>query len=216
MATWLRIGILNKAEIQFVANGISGASCDVSALLPIGTTTPWRALERDNPYLTPVIPWQTSNATGNPSQFYGKLTGPSASGLELNRARLGLSFLMPDLTNLIGAYLTIEMTNWGDTLEAFTPIAYMSNTDDSAGTGSWYDNLDNVAGDGVYGFVGAQTISLSVSALKTRSLAVASFVLGQPQEMANSGSGHDGIAGSHSSFSLSRTPIDPYISLAFS
>jgi hypothetical protein len=166
-----------------LSNGIGSASMYLSGIQTFATAnyiSSFISTRNDIPYGTQHLGVSTATASAVTSQKFGKLDNGLSGGQRiLQRTRLGLSFSMPDLTKLISAYLTIQFSTYTNTIEPFNIGIYMSNTDDSAGSGTWYNNVNNYCNYAPYGSSGIKSYDLPVSVLKTRSSAKASFILGE-------------------------------------
>ena len=179
-----------------------------------------RNVRNDSPYLTQTTPAPaTSNDTAATTQYHGKRYVFSTSKME--RCRMGMTFgTMPaDLSKLVVATLHIAFDTWFNTLETDDPAIYISNTDDHLATGTWYDNLDNYAGKGVYGLAGDQAIDLDIAGIVPRAGLKMSILVGHYLEMTGAGVASAGST-SQSTHCLNVTRADavgsPYIELGFS
>ena len=127
--------------------------------------------------------------------------------------RVGFSLPIP--SNLVGSgdfTLNIILGAWLNTLETFNPSFYASNTDDSAYTGTWYNNLDTYLG-GVYGLSGNQAILVPEALVTAKAGGFLSFLLGEDQELA--GTGILNGSGPRATFTVEKTgsPLAVHITL---
>ncbi len=142
----------------------------------------------DNPFGTQVSAGNSSYPGG-----HAKLGIFPAAGGNTSRARTGSSWQLPagvDFTNLP----TSVVGSWGvfsNGLSAVNFTAYASNTDDSAGAGTWWENLDIVGATVTAGASGTGFISQIVTnaMLQARSEDVLSILTGVTSEISGVNSG---------------------------
>lgn len=176
----------------------------------------WYSKEQDEPYGTIVSGTHvnTTNATGLSTQFIGKQHGTSGTHpTAIARGRLGLSFPIPTgLATTTTGTLHFNTANLIQTIEAALIAVYASNTDDHAGSGTWYSNLDHFLGIG-------NTITVSGAIIAAAS-GFLSFVVGQSVTSVGNdgelaGAGLSGTSGQSASFTWDTTTAGATLALSF-
>ena len=143
-----------------------------------------RYVRNDNPYGTLVS--SSQGAINQAGDWYGKYAASSIA-----RARMGISFTIPTLSGVkTPANVAIQLGvsgGWINALETFTPKCIASGSDDSAYSGTWYNNLNTPLSGGTYG--ATSTFVVPGSVFDGARGAHLSVVLGEDAELAGTGVG---------------------------
>ena len=180
----------------------------------------WRHQLREHPYNGTTTISSTTTASSSPSQKFGKVSIAGGTGDVIDRFRLGMSFPIPNIAGARTATLHISLTTWSNSLEAFAPVVYCSSTNDVAGTGTWWNNMNTSSpiGTGTYGLSGDQAIALDMSAFMGRSGSTLSLIIGQEWEMLGTGAGSSGNPAQTAAFAWEASggvSFAPYISFDY-
>ncbi len=224
MAVYIRKYSNPRQDVVLNSDGVGNASMGVTSAIRFSNSTflfPHYTIWNDLPYGTPRTSPTHQNATGATgvnAQLVGKNSLFSANSPPngLNRSRLGVSFSMPSLTDLVSVVLHIEFILFSNALESFNPVVWASNTGDTSVNSSWYLNLNNFAGTGFYNKVGDQAIPLNPGAIIGRSGSILSLIIGEPQELNGSGAGGNNVNNSGAKFAWSSANFTPFLTLGFS